>query len=96
MPPPEEALVGFEAAFFWLSVEPAALFDATPVRPSRKTFEAAVAAVFEVVLLLLVCAKALPAAVLEAAPVAGLFNTFAAAFATFGLVDLVAIRTTPQ
>jgi len=68
-------------------VLPAALFDALLVRPSRRTFDAALAAADEVLSLgALLWVRALPAAFLEFAPVDELFNTFAALFATLGLV----------
>ena len=62
----------------------AALFEAFPLRPSRKTFEAALAALAEVVSPgALLCVRALPAAVLEALLVDLLLKTFEAAFAAF-------------
>jgi hypothetical protein len=73
------------------SADPAALFDAVLVRPSRNTLEAAVAAFGDVTFLFPVWESALPAAVFDAAPVEGLFSTFDAAAAAFGLVAFVAI-----
>ena len=66
---------------------PAADFDALLVLPSRKTFDAALAAFFEVTLLgAFVCDKALPAAVLDLRPVDLLLSVFDALLAAFGLV----------
>lgn len=66
---------------------PAADFDALLVLPSRKTFDAALAALFEVTLLgAFVWDKALPAAVLDLRPVDLLLSVFDAFLAAFGLV----------
>ena len=68
---------------------PAADFDALLVLPSRKTFDAALAAFFEVTLLgAFVWDKALPAAVLDLEPVDLLRSVFDALLAAFGLVTL--------
>lgn len=69
------------AAYFVLardrcaSAEPAALFDAALVRPSRRTADAAVAAFADVAFAGATCASALPAARFEATPVDGLLST---------------------
>ena len=73
----------------WDSAEPAADFDAVPVRPSRSTFEADVAAFFEVTFCVPVCDSALPAAVLEELPAELLESTDDAFAATRALVDFV-------
>lgn len=66
----------------------AAVFDSALVRPSRKTFDAAVAAIADVVFWLPVCASALAAAVLEFLPVSLLCSTLDATVATALLVFL--------
>jgi len=73
------------------SAEPAALFDALLVRPSRNTVDAAEAALAEVTLLGDTCASALPALALEFLPVDVLVKTVEARVATFGLVTLLTI-----
>ena len=71
----------------WARVLPAADFDALLVLPSRRTFDAALAALFEVTLLgAFVWDKALPAAVLDLRPVNLLRSVFDALLAAFGLV----------
>lgn len=72
--------------------EPAALFEAALVRPSRITCEAAVAALADVTLLFPVWARVLPAAVFEACPVAVLDKTLLALLAAELLVTLVAMH----
>jgi hypothetical protein len=59
----------------WVSVLAAADFDAELLRPSRRTFDAAVPADEEVTLPACLCASALPDAVFDAAPVLGLRRT---------------------
>jgi hypothetical protein len=61
---------------FWERALPAADFDALLVRPSRRVFEAAEAALAEVVLLDPVWDSALPAADLDAWPVDLLVRVF--------------------
>lgn len=62
-----EAIAGY--FFFeverWARADPAALLEAALVRPSRRTLDAAVAALAEVVLFESTCAKVLPAAVFD-------------------------------
>jgi hypothetical protein len=77
--------------FVWDRADPAALFDEALVRPSRNTFEAAVAAFGEVIFEFPFCANALPAAALDLVPVDGLDNTLEAAVAALGLVFFVTI-----
>jgi hypothetical protein len=68
---------------------PAAVLDVALVRPSDKTFEAAVAALVDVVFAgAFVCESALPAAVLDFVAVEELFNVFAALVAAFFPVTL--------
>jgi len=70
---------------------PAADLEVAEVRPSRNTFDAAVAAFGDVVSRpLLLCVNALPAAVLDALPVFDELRVFDAAVAAFGSVFLVA------
>jgi hypothetical protein len=70
------------------SALPAADFDAAEVRPSRSTWDAAVAARAEVrSLFVRLCVSALPAAMREFCPVLLDANTFAAARAALGPVD---------
>lgn len=77
----------------WDRALPAADFDAAEVRPSRRTFDAAVAARAEVrSLLVRLCVRALPAAVRELFPVFFEASTFAAAAAALGPVDFVIFR----
>ncbi len=65
----------------------AAVFEALLVRPSLKTFEAALAALGDVTSPgALLWVRALPAAVLDALLVDGLLRTLDAALAAFGLV----------
>ena len=64
-----------------MSAEPAADFDAAPVRPSRSVFDAAEAATGDVTFFGATCDKALPEAVLDALAVLGLEMVFEAAFA---------------
>lgn len=72
---------------FWANVEAAADFEAALVRPSCKTFDAAVAAFADVVFgVLAAWDKALAAAVLEATPVDLLCRTADAFCATVALV----------
>ncbi len=61
------------------------------MRPSRKTFDAVVAAFFDVTFVGLTCESALPAAVLDDLLVDPLDKTVDAFFAALRLVDLVAI-----
>ena len=72
---------------FCASALPAADFDDLLVRPSRSTFDAALAARAEVCFLgAFRCDKALPPADFDAVPVALLRIVFDAAFAAFPLV----------
>lgn len=68
--------------------DPAALFDAALVRPSRNTADAAVAAFAEVTLVGATCDSVLPALVLEFAPVELLCRTFDALLAALEPVTL--------
>jgi hypothetical protein len=79
----------------WESAEPATDFDAELVRPSRSTFEAAVAAFFDVTFVGLTWASVLPAALFDAFPVEALDKTLDAFLATFGFVVFVAIILSP-
>jgi hypothetical protein len=65
--------------------------DAALVRPSRSTFDAAVAAFVDVTFGGLTCASELPAALFDDFPVEVLDNTFDAFLAAFGPVVFVAI-----
>jgi hypothetical protein len=73
------------------NAEPAALLEAALVRPSCRTFEAAVAAFAEVTLLLPVWDNVLPAADFEAVPVEELDRTLLAFLAAAVPVTLVAM-----
>lgn len=76
----------------WASADAAAVFVAVLDRPSRSAFEAAVAAVADVVLLGdEVCDRALPAADLDVVPVDLLPRTLEALVAARGLVTLEAM-----
>lgn len=75
----------------WASADPAALLEATLVRPSRKTADAAVAAFADVVLGGATWDRALPAADLDALPVESLDRTEEELFATLPPVIFVAI-----
>ena len=59
----------------WARAEPAAVFDAALVRPSRRTADAEVAAFAEVTFGGETCDRELPAAVFEALPVEPLVRT---------------------
>lgn len=72
------------------NADPAALFDAALVRPSRSTFDALDAAPDEVTLLgAATCESALPAAVFEFLPVEPFAKTCDALWAAFGPVTLL-------
>lgn len=91
MPPPQ--LLTY---FYFLprcdNALPAAVFDAAEVRPSRNTFDAAVAARADVVSpRVRLCVKVLAAAVRDAFPMPLELRTCAAARAAFGPVILLAM-----
>ena len=77
----------------WARAEPAADFEAKLVLPSRRTADAAVAALAEVTFGGKTCESELPAALFEALPVEELERTTDDLLATRELVTFVAMLT---